>query len=146
MQYGIYQYFEGKEYKEAYTKVHRFVDKEVTQALRETEIENSPESDNSPPVRRRYVLLDEIARLVRDPIQLRYRLLAVFLLGRDVTALFQLARHQDETRTLLNFETLTSLEDFRYVFQETLRIVGPAAGLHAVNLSPSSSNSKVRAS
>lgn len=61
LQYNAYRYFEGKEYKDAYTKVHKFVDEQVARALRETENQEPPTPDN-PLTRKRYILLDELAK------------------------------------------------------------------------------------
>ena len=100
-------------------------------------------SDNQP-IRKRYVLLDELAKQIRDPIALRYQILGVLLPARDTTSravgntLFQLARHPHIWQKLrqasltidnesLTFEKLKSLVDFRYVVQESIRLIGPAA-------------------
>ena len=143
LKFNLSRYTQSKEYKDAYTTVHRYVDKEVARALQETK-GDKPASEDSPAVRRRYVLLDEMGKEIRDPVQLRYHVLAVFLPARDSTGiavsnmLFQLARHPHEWTKLrrvalaigdapLTFEKLKSLVEFRYVFHETVRTIGPAA-------------------
>ena len=97
---------------------------------------------------RRYVLLYELAKELRDPISLRFELINVFLPSRDTTAallsniFFQLARHPEHWTQLresalslpfdpgdpssLSFSTLKSLLPFRNVIYETLRTLGPA--------------------
>ncbi|CAG8948808.1 hypothetical protein HYFRA_00001931 [Hymenoscyphus fraxineus] len=141
-QFQFYRKNVDREYKEAYTKVHRYVDDQVARALEET-AEGRPTSEGSQ-AKKRYILLDEMAKQTRDPIQLRYQVLAVFLPARDLIGvsasnmIFQLARHphiwtQLRRRALemgdeaLTFENLKSLAEFRYVFQETVRTIGPAA-------------------
>ena len=141
-QFRLHRYNEDKDWKEAYTKVHRFVDGQVERALRET-ADLKPDS-NDTGVRRRYVLLDEMAKEIRDPIALRYHVLGVFNPARDTTSiavgntLFQLARHPDVWAKLrqislelgdtpLTFEKLKSLVYFRHVLHETIRVCGPAA-------------------
>jgi cytochrome P450 monooxygenase len=142
LQFFIYRYFENKEWKGTYTKVHKFVDQQVARALQETA--NDKCHSNPPQVRKRYILLDEMAKQIRDPIQLRYHVLGVFNPARNGTAravgntLFQLARHPhiwtklrkislELGDTPLKFEKLNSLVEFRYVVQETIRVCGPAA-------------------
>lgn len=85
-----------------------------------------------------------MAKQIRDPIALRYHILGVFNPARESTSvavgnsIFQLARHPDIWAKLrrkslelgdtpLTFEKLKSLLEFRYVVQETIRVVGPAA-------------------
>ena len=85
------------------------------------------------------VLLHEMAKQIRDPIQLRYQILKVFFPARDTTsfavgnALFHLARNPDiwnswrKTALTVNsqpltFERLKSLVPFRHVVFETLRL------------------------
>ncbi|CZR52720.1 related to n-alkane-inducible cytochrome P450 [Phialocephala subalpina] len=142
-----YRYNEDKEFKGAYTTVHRYVDEQVARALRETV--NDKPAPEDPPVRRRYVLLDEMAKEIRDPIQLRYHVLAVFLPGWDGAGratsnmIFQLARHPDIWTKLrqkaldvgdapLTFEKLKSLAEFRYTFYETVRTIGPVGRIWRV--------------
>ena len=142
-----YRYNEDKEFKDAYKTVHRYVDEQVARALRET-MNDKPASED-PPVRRRYVLLDEMAKEIRDPIQLRYHVLAVFVPGRDGAGraasnmIFQLARNPDiwmqlRQRALdrgdapVTFEKLKSLAEFRYVFHETVRTIGPVGRIWRV--------------
>lgn len=147
LQFRLHRYNEDKEWKDAYTKVHKFVDGQVARALQET-ANIEPETD-APPVRRRYVLLDEMAKQIRDPIKLRYHILGVFGPARDTTsillgnALFQLARHPHVWTKLreislgigdasLTFEKLKTLVDFRNVIHETIRVCGPAARIWRV--------------
>lgn len=144
LQFQLSRFKENKEFKDAYTIVHRYVDKQVARALRESSDSSNKTSSEDLTVRKRYVLLDEITREIRDPIELRYHVLAVFLPARDSAAiavnnmLFQLARHPHIWAKLrkqalelgdspLTFEKLKSLVDFRYVLHETIRTVGPAA-------------------
>jgi cytochrome P450 monooxygenase len=75
LQFRLYRYNSNKEWKAAYSKVHKFVDEQVARALRETE-NDKPEPED-PTVRKRYILLDEIAKQIRDPVQLRYQVLGV---------------------------------------------------------------------
>ena len=84
-----------------------------------------------------------MAKETRDPIDLRYQILSVFLPARDTTsilvgnALFHLARNPKlwlDLRTTalslgtkaLTFEVLKSLVQFKYVILETLRLQGPS--------------------
>ena len=81
---------------------------------------------------KKYVFLHEMAKQIRDPTELRYQIIAVFLPARDTTsilvnnALSYLARNLHvwmELRKIalsvdpetLTFETLKSLTDFRNV-------------------------------
>ncbi|TVY12993.1 Cytochrome P450 monooxygenase lepH [Lachnellula arida] len=144
LQFQLSRFKENKEFKDAYTIVHRYVDKQVARALRESSDSGNKTGSEDIPVRKRYVLLDEITKEIRDPIELRYHVLAVFLPARDSAAiavnnmLFQLARHPHIWANLrkqalelgdspLTFEKLKSLVEFRYVLHETIRTVGPAA-------------------
>lgn len=85
-----------------------------------------------------------MAKQIRDPIQLRYHVLGVFNPARDTTSravgntIFQLARHPhiwtklrwislELGDTLLNFEKLKSLVEFRHFVQETIGVCDPAA-------------------
>ena len=143
MDFRLHRASVDKDWKKAYTKVHRFVDEQVARALRETTEEVKPPSDG-PAERRRYVLLDEMAKQVRQPIALRYHVLGVFNPSRDASSvavgncLFMLARHPEHWANLRRvsldlgnkpptFEKLKSLVEFRYVVQETFRLIGPAA-------------------
>jgi cytochrome P450 monooxygenase len=146
-----FRYAFDKDWRDSYTLVHRFIDQQVERALKETEKEDDQIDLDSPPARKRYVLLDEMAKHIRDPIQLRYQVLGVFLPARESTSiavgntLFQLARHPDIWTQLrrislelgdepLTFEKLKSLVEFRYVLLETIRLVGPAARVWRVAL------------
>ena len=105
------------------------------------QVNDPPEKDALP--RNRYVVLDEMTKEIRDPIQLRDLVMGVFLPAREATSilvgncLFQLTRHPEIWKRLrttaltieapFTFEKLKSLVDFRYVLQETIRTIGPAA-------------------
>lgn len=137
-----------KKWKRAYGKVHAFIDIHVKRALEETASDNTqkfsrdPRSDKRDSAQR-YVLLNEMAKEIRDPIELRYQILNVFLPARDTTsiavgnALFHLARNPSMWTDLRNtalalgsqpltFELLKSLENFKYVVFETIRLQGPS--------------------
>jgi cytochrome P450 monooxygenase len=149
LQFRLQCYNANKEWKAAYSKVHKFVDEQIARALRETE--NDKPGPEDPTVRKRYILLDEIAKQIRDPVQLRYQVLGVFNPARDTTAiavsnaLLPLARHPHIWTKLrqislelgdppLTFEKLKSLVEFRYVSHETIRICGPAARIWRIAL------------
>ena len=136
-----YDYF-NKEWRESYKTVHRFVDEQCERALAEFAAEKTDQ--DAQPQRKRYVMLDEMAKQIRDPIALRYQILAVFIPARDTSsilvgnALFELARHPNLWAELrqtslslseapLTFEKLKSLKDFRNIVLETIRLLGPAA-------------------
>ncbi|MCJ1313136.1 hypothetical protein MMC25_006813 [Agyrium rufum] len=110
-----------KDWKESYKTVHRFIDREVERALRETKNEDEIEKVSTPS-RKRYVLLDEMAKQIRDPVKLRYQILGVFLPGRDTASIA--VGPGDKP---LIFVKLKTLVDFRNVVHETIRLSGPAA-------------------
>ena len=132
------------DWKQAYQVVHAYVDERVRVALEATSSDNrntAMSKDNSSPTR--YILLDEMAKQICDPVALRYQILAVFTPGRDTTAilvsnvLFHLARNPQiwadlrETALALDpatltFESLKSLKNFQHVIFETLRLQGPS--------------------
>ena len=134
-------------WKKSYSKVHAFIDGHVTRVLKETakvtsgtnDSDKAPDSD--PPGR--FQLLREMALAVRDPLQLRYQILNVFLAARDTTsillgnALFQLARNPNvwtDLRTAalaigsqpLTYDVIQSFVLFRHVLFEVIRLQGPA--------------------
>ena len=137
-----------KRWKEAIDKVHAFVDNHVKGALEET-AQDSPlnslkpqrSDQHTPP--HRYILLHEMAKEIRDPIELRHQILNVFLPARDTTSiavgnvLFHLARNPNVWTDLrstalalgsqpLTFEVLKSLVLFRHVLFEIIRLQGPS--------------------
>ena len=143
------RYLFDKDWPKAVAKVHDFIDVYVKRALETPDPDNekppidteSKESEASPPSER-YVLLYEMAKYVRDPVELRSQILNVFMASRDTTGilvsnvLFQLARHPKywtklrETALALNeeemsFESLKGLKPFRHVIFETQRTIGP---------------------
>ena len=114
-----------KKWKNAYKKVHVFIDKHVARALAETKPgTDGTKGDGLRP--HRYVLMHEMAKEIRDPIALRFQVLNVFFPARDSTgialsnALFNLARNPSVWTELreqalalgsqpLTFEVLKSL-------------------------------------
>lgn len=123
--------------KAAYAKVHSYIDAHVKRALKETQDNSTNEKQQ-----KRYVLLHEMAKYIRDPIDLRYQILNVFEPARSTisiliaNALFYLARNPELWAKLreqslairdepLTFELLVSLQLFRDVINETLRLAGP---------------------
>ena len=129
-----------KKWKRAYEKVHAFIDDCVRKALEETAGKKTSNEQNQP---QRYVLLQNMAKEIRDPITLRFQILNVFLPARDTTSiaiantLFHLARNPQVWTDLrsaalalgsqpLTFELLKSLTLFRYVLFEAIRLQGPS--------------------
>lgn len=143
-----FRYMFDRKWKEAYERVHAFVDDHVRRALEETAQDSFstvsktvPSVGHTPP--HRYILLHEMAKEIRDPIELRFQVLNVFLPARDTTsiavgnALFHLARNPKVWTDLRNaalslgsqpltFEVLKSLVLFKHVLFETLRLQGPS--------------------
>ena len=136
-----------REWKRSYSKVHAFIDGHVTRVLKETaqkvgatdDSDETPDSD--PPTR--FIVLYGMALAVRDPLQLRYQILNIFLAARDTTsillgnALFQLARNPNVWTSLRNavseidpqsltFDVIQSLVLFRHVIFEVIRLQGPS--------------------
>lgn len=123
-------------WKEAYTKVHAFVDKRVQHAL---EKQRNPEAH-----RGQYVLLEEMAKITQDPYDLRMQILNAFFPARDTAAIafadvmFELVRHPEEWNKLRNevdsiepkqvltFEFVRSLKVTKAIIEESLRL-HPAA-------------------
>jgi cytochrome P450 monooxygenase len=137
-------FFFDKKWKTSYDKLHSYIDVYVKRALEATapDIESKQEStDNKKPPR--YILANEMAKKIRDPITLRFQILNVFIAARNTTsilmanALFHLARHPHiwtELRSqslalgdqTLTFELLKSLQFFKHVIWETVRLTGPS--------------------
>ena len=126
-------------------KVYEYIDRHVNRALKETadEISKKASQDFTELSQPRYILLNEMAKDIKDPIKLRSEVLNVFMPGRDTTSIllgncfFHLARNptiwtqlREQSIALgdqpLTFELLKSLHLFRYVLHETLRLQGPA--------------------
>ena len=143
-----FRYMFDKKWKKAYEKVHAFVDDHVRKALEETAQEKSSNVQTQP---QRYVLLHEMAKETRDPLELRSQILNVFFPARDTTSiavantLFHLARNPQVWTDLrsaalslgsrpLTFEVLKSLTLFRYVLFETIRLQGPSGRLYRTAL------------
>lgn len=133
-----FKYSLDREYPRTVTEVHAFVDQQVQRVL----MEEPPAADQS--VKARYVLLDELAQQVKDPVALRYECLNLFAGGRDgvavlaANALFCLARRPSLWQELretaltipegveLDFDS-KALRPFRNVVYETIRSTGPSA-------------------
>lgn len=124
--------------KASYAKLHSYIDAHVKRALEATK-----DNIGSDKPQKRYILLHEMAKQIRDPIDLRFQILNVFTPARDsisiliANTLFFLARKPEIWARLraesialgdqpLTFELLMSLQLFRHCINETLRIVGPS--------------------
>lgn len=144
LRYFVYLF--DRSYEKACSKVHAFIDGHVNRALEMTgdgktqdEKASTQPSTDSP---QRYVFLNELAKDIRDPLELRWQTLNIFIPSRDnvavatSNALFHLARNSHiwtELRRValeidqpLTFEYLKSLTLFKYVYFETLRLQGPS--------------------
>lgn len=117
------------------------MDKHVARALSDTKPSDDLETES--PSSSRYILINEMAKKIRDPIDLRFQVINVFFPARDSTGIvlsnvfFNLARNPDVWAELreqalalgdqpLTFELLKSLTSFKYVLFESLRLYGPS--------------------
>ena len=117
------------------------MDRHVARALAETKSGDDPKTHS--PVSARYILINEMAKHIRDPIDLRFQIINVFFPARDTTgialsnAFFNLARNPEVWTELrkqalalgeqpLTFEVLKSLAFFKYVLFESFRLQGPS--------------------
>lgn len=147
--YHMYRY--DKSFARTCNTLHALFDRHVQRALDETapsvqrkQDQNKESGEERADPTRRYILLNEMAKEIRDPIALRSQTMNVFLVARDnvamvtANALFHLARNPNVWTDLrreaaerigsqpLTFELLKSLTLFKFVYQETLRLQGPA--------------------
>ena len=135
-------------YDKACSVLHRFLDKHVRRVLQETAMYGKVHNEKAVEERQagpsqRYIFMTEVAKKIRDPIKLRSEVTNVFFVAREnvamvtANALFYLARNPDIWSELrraalalgdqsLTFELLRSLNVYRYVYNETLRVQGPA--------------------
>lgn len=138
-----FQHCFDSSFPDAVKRIHNFIDQHVDCALSATTAKNDMESDQSLLHNGRFVVLHEMAQKIRDPVQLRYEILNIFMASRDTIStltsntLFQLARHQQVWSELrqtalalgdhpvLTYELLKSLTPFRHAIHETFRTIGP---------------------
>lgn len=135
-------FFFDKSFKRACDKLHSYVDVHVQRALEATSPKNL-KRDEDEEKQTRYILLHEMAKQTRDPIELRFQILNVFIAARATISIltgniiFHLARHpqiwtelREQSLALgdqpLTFELLKSLTFFRHVIHETVRLTGPS--------------------
>ena len=127
-------------WKRNYTKVHDFVDKRVAIALQRRRSMSTISKSSEKATPEKYILLNEMAMVTQDPLELRAQILNVFFPARDTTAitfsniLFELARHPDAWEYLrsevlsidpsqkLTFEFLKTLKSTKAIINETLRL------------------------
>lgn len=140
-------FFFDPTWKKAYTKVHRFVDKNIQIALERrrkiAETGNDPEDQG---VRKPYILLNQMVLETQDAFSLRAQIINIFFPARDTAAyafsnvMFELARHPkvwDELRAevlqigdaKLTFELIKNLKVAKAIVNETLRLHMPATRL-----------------
>ncbi|KAK1139082.1 hypothetical protein N8T08_001328 [Aspergillus melleus] len=132
-----FRYMFDREYRRTVSAVHVFVDQEVQRVLNNM-------SDATAGQKTRYVLLEELAKQIKDPMALRHECLNLFAGGRDgvavlaANALFCLARNprlwlqlREIALTIPEGAELDldskSLRPFRNVVYETIRSTGPSA-------------------
>ena len=130
----FWRYNWNKEYLGACTTVHGFIDQQAEQAIKDVETGCKTE---------RTTIVQELAKIIRDPVKLRYQALGVFLPAMDATSiatgnvLFELARQPERWQHLrkialsasepLSFSELRSskLEEIRHIILETVRHIRP---------------------
>jgi cytochrome P450 len=144
-------YFETS-WKRAYKKVHAFVDKNVQAALRHQSVyrkaEKCPDDGGK---KEKYIILQEMALQMQDPVALRGQIMNIFLPARDTSAMaitnvmFELARHPEIWEALraevegigeqpLTFELIKNLKLAKAIVNETLRLHPPATMAQRVAL------------
>ncbi|KAG5978731.1 hypothetical protein E4U55_006015 [Claviceps digitariae] len=133
-------------FHENVNKVHAFVDRQVSRALSAADARHASAGRLVDKESKRYVLLDEAAKQIRDPVELRYEMMNVFLPAFEsisvvfANALFHIARNpciwmdlRQQAMALgdqpLTFELLKSLSSFRHVMLESLRLHGSSGRL-----------------
>ncbi|KAK2617022.1 hypothetical protein QQS21_000113 [Conoideocrella luteorostrata] len=141
---GKLPFFKDTDFEKNVDIVHAFIDRQVRRALEKASVGTAHESDVTP--QHGYVLLDELAKEVQDPLRLRFEMLHVFMPSFQSISnifshvLFYLARNPGIWSDLRNqalalgdkpltFELLKSLHSFRNVIYETLRIHGSSGRL-----------------
>lgn len=135
-------FVKGRNFDHHRDEVHRMVDKFVEGCLRKTQDEKSPEPDSE---KKPFSLLDELAKVNQDPVQLRHETLQVLNAGRDTTGsligwiFYFLARNPNIYSKLRNiilsdfgpsgseisFQSLRSCKYLQYVIHESLRVGAP---------------------
>lgn len=130
-----------QQWKSECGKVRAFIDKHVErvleeQASRDASGKPKPKISSDKPKPERYILLNEVAKVAQDPIDLRNQLLNVFFPAHDATAItiadmmFHFARDMNVQTKLrseiaavgsaqLSFELLKSMRYLRFVFNES---------------------------
>ena len=141
-------------WKKAYTKVHKFVDKQVSNAIElQTVVANDDQEFSNAGKPKKYILLHEMARVTQDPLDLRAQILNVFIPARDTAAIafgnimFELARHPQIWTDLraevlaaasspqqITFDLLKSLPHCKAVINETFRLHLPVSRIKRVAL------------
>ncbi|KAF7915326.1 uncharacterized protein EAE98_011192 [Botrytis deweyae] len=135
-------FVKGRNFDYHRDEVHRMVDKFVEGCLRQTQDEKRPELDSE---KKPFSLLDELAKVNQDPVQLRHETLQVLNAGRDTTGsllgwiFYFLARNPDVYSKLrsiilsdfgpsgseISFQSLRSCKYLQYVIDESLRVGAP---------------------
>ncbi|GAD91500.1 RNA-dependent RNA polymerase, putative [Paecilomyces variotii No. 5] len=74
-----------RDFRDSIKEVHRFADTCVQQQLNRS-MSGSRGQTNDKATKPRYIFLDELIKVTRDPVELRSQLLNILLAGRDTTA------------------------------------------------------------
>ncbi|TGO33711.1 hypothetical protein BHYA_0231g00230 [Botrytis hyacinthi] len=136
------KFVKGRNFNHHRDEVHRMVDKFVGECLSKAQDEKSsePGSEKKP-----FSLLQELAKVNQDPIQLRYETLQVLNAGRDTTGtllgwiFYFLARNPDVYSKLrsiilsdfgqygsaISFQNLRSCKYLQHVIDESYRVGSP---------------------
>ena len=123
-------------------EVHRMVDEFVEGRLRQNK---TPEAGSEKTEKKKFYMLDELAKITQDPLRLRNETLQILNAGRDTTGallgwtFYFLARNPKVYEKLravvleefgpsgseISFQTLRSCVYMQHVINETLRIAAP---------------------